>query len=493
MVKIVSVGKRSRAARHGIEPGDMLVSINGHTINDVLDYRFYLADSTVELCTVRDGRELSCTIRKGEYDDIGLEFETPLMDNKHSCENKCIFCFIDQNPKGMRESIYFKDDDSRLSFLHGNYITLTNLKRHDIERIIEMHISPVNISIHTTDPELRVKMMKNKRSGQVLEYLGMLSDAGIKLRGQIVLCKGVNDKQNLDRTMNDLLKYYPQLDSVSIVPAGLTAHREGLYPLEPFTPEECAEVIKQVTDFGDMCVTGYGERIFFVSDEFYVKSGTPLPDYDFWEGFTQLEDGVGMLSSFKYEFESMLSTLDEEEKSVVAVAKRAKDVIEAGGFGVIHDTTRFDETYSGSYQRSMDAMQENLLKYPTIQITVDVHRDAFGEEDDGTRYKPVAEVNGENAAQIMIMAGCDLSEDPLFPDWRENLHLALRLQQKGDLLYPGLFRPLFFAQRNYNMHATHGSLLVEVGTEVNTQREADYAGELLGETILAVLNDIAEE
>ncbi len=317
MVKIVSVGKRSRAARHGIEPGDMLVSINGHTINDVLDYRFYLADSTVELRTVRDGRELSCTIRKGEYDDIGLEFETPLMDNKHSCENKCIFCFIDQNPKGMRESIYFKDDDSRLSFLHGNYITLTNLKRHDIERIIEMHISPVNISIHTTDPELRVKMMKNKRSGQVLEYLGMLSDAGIKLRGQIVLCKGVNDKQNLDRTMNDLLKYYPQLDSVSIVPAGLTAHREGLYPLEPFTPEECAEVIKQVTDFGDMCVTGYGERIFFVSDEFYVKSGTPLPDYDFWEGFTQLEDGVGMLSSFKYEFESMLSTLDEEEKSVV--------------------------------------------------------------------------------------------------------------------------------------------------------------------------------
>lgn len=188
--------------------------------------------------------------------------------------------------------------------------------------------------------------------------------------------------------------------------------------------------------------------------------------------------------------ESFRST--EEEKSVVAVAKRAKEVIEAGGFGVIHDTTRFDETYSGSYQRSMDAMQENLSKYPTIQITVDVHRDAFGEEDDGTRYKPVAEIDGENAAQIMILAGCDLSDDPLFPDWRENLHLALRLQQKGDLLYPGLFRPLFFAQRNYNMHATHGSLLVEVGTEVNTQREADYAGVLLGETILAVLNDIAD-
>lgn len=242
--------------------------------------------------------------------------------------------------------------------------------------------------------------------------------------------------------------------------------------------------VKDTSDSG----LDLSEEILIDPDVHVKRDGSPvvlLYSTHTSEAYLQYE------SDWYYRDESFRT--EEEEKSVVAVAKRAKDVIEAGGFGVIHDTTRFDETYSGSYQRSMDAMQKNLLKYPTIQITVDVHRDAFGEEDDGTRYKPVAEVNGENAAQIMIMAGCDLSEDPLFPDWRENLHLALRLQQKGDLLYPGLFRPLFFAQRNYNMHATHGSLLVEVGTEVNTQREADYAGKLLGETILAVLNDIAEE
>ncbi len=242
--------------------------------------------------------------------------------------------------------------------------------------------------------------------------------------------------------------------------------------------------VKDTSDSG----LDLSEEILIDPDVHVKRDGSPvvlLYSTHTSEAYLQYE------SDWYYRDESFRT--EEEENSVVAVAKRAKDVIEAGGFGVIHDTTRFDETYSGSYQRSMDAMQENLLNYPTIQITVDVHRDAFGEEDDGTRYKPVAEINGENAAQIMIMAGCDLSEDPLFPDWRENLHLALRLQQKGDALFPGLFRPLFFAQRNYNMHATHGSLLVEVGTEVNTQREADYAGVLLGETILAVLNDIAEE
>ena len=242
--------------------------------------------------------------------------------------------------------------------------------------------------------------------------------------------------------------------------------------------------VKDTSDSG----LDLSEEILIDPDVHVKRDGSPvvlLYSTHTSEAYLQYE------SDWYYRDESFRT--EEEENSVVAVAKRAKDVIEAGGFGVIHDTTRFDETYSGSYQRSMDAMQENLLNYPSIQITVDVHRDAFGEEDDGTRYKPVAEINGENAAQIMIMAGCDLSEDPLFPDWRENLHLALRLQQKGDALFPGLFRPLFFAQRNYNMHATHGSLLVEVGTEVNTQREADYAGVLLGETILAVLNDIAEE
>lgn len=316
MVEITEVRAHSRAEKAGICADDILVSINGHDINDVLDYRFYLAEKELSLLLKRNGEEFIADIKKREYDDIGLEFATPLMDKKHTCENKCIFCFIDQNPKGMRESIYFKDDDSRLSFLHGNYITLTNLKPADIQRIINMHISPVNVSVHTTNPELRVMMMKNKHSGEVLSYLRTLADAGIKLRGQIVLCKDVNDGAELDRSMRDLCEYYPQLDSVSIVPAGLTAYRDGLYHLEPFSAEECAAVIRQVTEFGDKCIEKFGERIFYASDEFYVKSGTPLPEYGFWGDFTQIENGVGMLSSFEYEFACALSTLDEEEKQI---------------------------------------------------------------------------------------------------------------------------------------------------------------------------------
>ncbi len=317
MVKITLVATRSHAFRAGIREGDFLISVNRHDIHDVLDYRFYLAEKTVELKLKRGEEEYSVTINKGEYDDIGLEFDRPLMDNKHRCENKCIFCFIDQNPEGMRESIYFKDDDSRLSFLHGNYITLTNLKDADIDRIIEMHISPVNISVHTTNPELRVKMMKNKRSGEVLSYIGRLADAGIKLRGQIVLCKGINDGAELDRSMNDLYKYYPQLDSVSIVPAGLTKFRDNLYPLEPFTAEECSKVIKQVKEFGDMCLIHCGERVFYCSDEFYLKAGEEIPDYDYWGEFSQIENGVGMIASFEHEFEMALETLSDEEKQTV--------------------------------------------------------------------------------------------------------------------------------------------------------------------------------
>lgn len=316
MVEIVSVRPHSRGEKHGILPGDILLSINGNDINDVLDYRFYLASRELNLKLHRGAELLSVRILKGEYDDIGLEFATPLMDKKHTCENKCIFCFIDQNPKGMRDSIYFKDDDSRLSFLHGNYITLTNLKPADIQRIIKMRISPVNVSVHTTNPELRVKMMKNKHSGEVLSYLKTLADAGIKLRGQIVLCRGINDGKELLRTMNDLCEYYPQMDSVSIVPAGLTAYRDGLFPLEPFTPEECADVIRQVTEFGDMCVEKFGERIFYASDEFYVKSSTPLPDYEFWGDFSQIENGVGMLSSFEHEFLCALNTLTDEDREI---------------------------------------------------------------------------------------------------------------------------------------------------------------------------------
>ena len=277
MVTITSVDRHGLAHRAGVLDGDVLVAINENEIRDVLDYRFYMTEKEITLSLLRQGSPLSVTIRKGEYDDIGMEFETPLMDKKHSCQNGCVFCFIDQLPKGMRQSLYFKDDDDRLSFLHGNYVTLTNLKQSDIDRLIKMHISPVNVSVHTTNPELRVKMMKNKRAGEVLSYLGQLADAGITLCTQIVLCKGFNDGEELTRSMHDLLAYRPALRSCAIVPVGLTQHREGLCPLEAFTPEECAAVIKQVNTCGNQCYQHFGTRIFYCADEFYIRAGLPLP------------------------------------------------------------------------------------------------------------------------------------------------------------------------------------------------------------------------
>ncbi len=303
MVTITDVLPKSRAEKAGILPGDILISINGRDIHDVLDYRFHLANKIVTLKLHREAELFDVTLHKREYDDIGLDFETPLMDKKHSCENKCIFCFIDQLPKGMRSSLYFKDDDSRLSFLHGNYITLTNLSERDIDRIIEMHISPVNVSVHTTNPELRVRMMHNKRAGEVLCYLHRFADAGISLCGQIVLCKGINDGEELDRTMQDLEALYPAMESISVVPSGLTRFRDKLFPLVPFTAEDCATVIRQVTDFGEHCKEKYGERLFFPADEFYIKAGLPLPSDEFYEGYPQIENGVGMLTDMKTSFD----------------------------------------------------------------------------------------------------------------------------------------------------------------------------------------------
>ena len=334
MVKIVSVDVNSRAKKVGICENDMLVSINGREINDVLDYRFHLANKNIDICVLRDGNELHFNIIKAEYDDIGLDFETPLMDKKHSCENKCIFCFIDQLPKGLRKTLYFKDDDSRLSFLHGNYITLTNLDDKDVDRIIEMRISPVNVSVHTTNPELRVKMMKNKRSGEVLSYLKRFADAGIHICGQIVLCKGVNDGDELLRSMRDLTEYFPALQTVSIVPAGKTKFRDNLYHLESFTKEDCQKVISQVENFADECLKIYGSRLFFCADEFYIKGDIPLHDDEYYEGYAQIENGVGMLTSLLTEFgieteyiEEYLERYQSPRKISVVTGMAAKDQI----------------------------------------------------------------------------------------------------------------------------------------------------------------------
>jgi len=311
MVTITDVEKGSPAHKSGIKPGDILISVNGHDIRDVLDYRFRIYESRVTLKLHRGAELFDITIKKDEYGDIGLLFETYLMDKKQSCKNKCVFCFIDQLPCGMRDSLYFKDDDSRLSFLMGNYITLTNLKEEDVERICEMKTSPINISVHTTNPELRVKMMKNPRAGEVLSYMRRFADAGISLNCQIVLCKGLNDGEELMRSMCDLCELTPNLIGVSIVPAGLTDHRDGLYPLEKLTAEDLRKTVDTVDAFGEECLKKYGSRLFFCSDEMYLGCGRELPSEEYYEGYPQIENGVGMIRSMETEFKDELDFLDE--------------------------------------------------------------------------------------------------------------------------------------------------------------------------------------
>ena len=316
MVKIESVIPKSLASACGIMDNDILLKINGKEINDVLDYRFYLTEENVILEISRNGEIIEFEIEKDCYDDIGLEFETPLMDKKHRCENKCIFCFIDQLPKGLRETLYFKDDDSRLSFLHGNYITLTNLERKDIERIVEMRISPVNVSVHTTNPELRCKMMHNKRAGEVLDYLNILYDGGIDISAQIVLCRGINDGKELTRTLDDLAKLYPRLTSVAVVPSGLTKFRDNLYPLIGFDKQSAKDVIALVKGVNERYYKDFQKNLFFCSDEFYLMAEEELPCDEYYEEYSQIENGVGMLTSFETEVDIFIKTLSKEEKSI---------------------------------------------------------------------------------------------------------------------------------------------------------------------------------
>lgn len=312
MVTVSGVEPGSLAEQAGFLPGDILLSVNGNNIADVLDYRYYITEPSLSLLVHRGPELFTFTIEKEEYEDIGLAFETYLMDKKHACRNGCIFCFIDQNPRGMRPTIYFKDDDSRLSFLLGNYVTLTNLKDADIDRIIKMRLSPINISVHTTDPALRCQMMKNKHAGSSLAYLQKLADAGIGINAQIVLCRGVNDGAALDKTLSDLAAYGEAMQSVAVVPAGLTKHREGLYPLTPFSAKEAADVISQVEAFGRQMKKSRGTRLVFCSDEFYLTAGLPLPEEEFYEGYPQLENGVGMITSLRTEFFDALPYLAKD-------------------------------------------------------------------------------------------------------------------------------------------------------------------------------------
>lgn len=311
-VKIFDVTTGSHADKAGIKKGETLLSINSNEIVDVLDYRFYQVNRKLTLEVADENKHVrTIEMTKGEYEEIGLEFETYLMDKQHSCRNKCIFCFIDQLPKGMRESLYFKDDDSRLSFLFGNYITLTNITEHEIDRIIKMHISPINVSVHTTNPELRCKMMNNRFAGDTLKYLKRFADAGITLNCQIVSCPGINDGDELVRTLTDLENL--GVNMTAIVPVGLTRYRENLYPLVPYNKETAGQTIDIIEKMGDECVKKHGRRIFFPGDEFYLLAEREIPSPEFYEDFSALEDGIGMIAYLTDDVGWKLEELDADE------------------------------------------------------------------------------------------------------------------------------------------------------------------------------------
>ena len=321
MTVVRRVDPRSPAHRAGVRAGDTLLEINGTPIVDVLDYKFYSYDPRLELTLLSsDGTRRTVHVRKEEGQDLGLDFETYLMDRARSCANNCIFCFVDQMPPGMRETLYFKDDDARLSFLMGNYLTLTNLSKREVQRIIDLHISPINVSVHTTDPQLRVEMLKNKRAGESIDVMRRFAAANITMNCQIVSCPGVNDGPALDRTLRELSEMYPGVASVAIVPVGVTKFREGLFPIAPYTKEQAAAVIAQVEAFGKQFMEKKGTRLAWCSDEFYLLAGLPLPEKSFYEDMAQLENGVGMLRLLLSQADMALDELELGELVPFSVA-----------------------------------------------------------------------------------------------------------------------------------------------------------------------------
>ena len=314
IIKDVEAG--SIADELGLEPGDELLSINDTSIKDVLDYHYLIKDEIVNVLIRKpDGEEWELDIEKDYDEDLGIVFEDGLMDSYSSCRNKCIFCFIDQMPPNMRDTLYFKDDDARLSFLQGNYITLTNLSDEEVDRIIFYKLSPINISIHTTNEDLRCRMLKNRFAGSSLTKIQKLKDAGIIMNGQIVLCKGWNDKDELEKTIHDLSAFLPEMQSVSIVPVGITKYRDNLTPLEPFSSDDAREVIDTIHRWQSIFLTHYQTRFIFGGDEWYIKAGLPIPDEDSYEGYPQIENGVGMLRSFTDEFHTYLDNFSGDDRT----------------------------------------------------------------------------------------------------------------------------------------------------------------------------------
>ena len=319
---IKSVLPGSIAAELEIAAGDRLIAINEREIEDVFDYHFYTNDEELVLLIKKpDGEEWELEIEKEYEEDLGIEFEQGLMDEYRSCRNRCMFCFIDQMPEGMRDTLYFKDDDSRLSFLQGNYVTLTNMSGHDIDRIIRSRLEPINISFHTTNPELRCRMLHNRFAGEALKNVDKLYEGGIQMNGQIVLCKGINDGEELERSIESLTKYIPCLQSVSVVPVGLTRYRDGLYPLEPFQREDARRVLKTIHRWQERLYEEYGTHFIHAGDEWYILAGEELPEEERYDGYLQLENGVGMLRLLEEEFrEAYEGTEGDQRKREVSIA-----------------------------------------------------------------------------------------------------------------------------------------------------------------------------
>lgn len=315
--KISAVREDSIAEEMEIEAGDILLTVNGEEIEDVFDYQFLCEDEYITIEIQKENEEIwELQIEKDEDEDLGLVFSEGLMADYKSCRNKCIFCFIDQMPKGMRDTLYFKDDDSRLSFLQGNYVTLTNMTEHDIDRIIKYNLYPINISFHTTNPQLRCKMLNNRFAGDIFPLVDRLYEAGITMNGQIVLCKGVNDGEELKRTISDLMKYAPYLQSVSVVPVGITKYRDGLYPLESFEHDDALKVLEIIHSFQRIAMKKFGMHFIHAGDEWYIMAGMQVPGEEQYDGYLQLENGVGMVRLFKNEFSEALEQVSADERTV---------------------------------------------------------------------------------------------------------------------------------------------------------------------------------
>ena len=387
----------------GIEPGDRLLSVNGHEIEDIFDYQFYTEDEELLLLIEKeDGEQWELEIEKDADEALGMEFGEGLMDEYRSCRNKCIFCFIDQMPEGMRDTLYFKDDDSRLSFLQGNYVTLTNMSGHDIERIIRYRLEPINISFQTTNPDLRCRMLHNRFAGDALKKVDMLYQGGIEMNGQIVLCKGVNDGEELERSIRDLTAYLPLLRSVSVVPVGLTKFRDGLYPLEPFTKDEAKQVLETIHRWQEKIYAGYGVHFIHAGDEWYLLAEEEIPNEERYDGYLQLENGVGMLRLLLDEF--------EEAFNKIAGDSRKRELSIATG--------RLAYPYLEKMARKMEQ------KFPGLCIHVyAVRNDFFGERITVsglvTAQDIIAQLKGRNLGERLLIP-CNMlkaDEDVFLDDY----------------------------------------------------------------------------